>query len=182
MRTLLVTNRADRPRFEVAQVNAIVAGGGVTKWEVEQDGWELPRLDHYDCVVFFVKFRQLAERASIEWRGFSGLRVLMDHDSFQDYGGWWGTSILVHGLHTCLAWGLTGSSCLGNLRESTLKEWGMRPRLFQKDSRLCIFESSGWLGQESVTSVRRMAPASLCFGCSTNSKFLLSQSGHGTAI
>lgn len=88
MRTLLVTNRPDRPRFETAMIDAIRADGDVTRVEVE-DGWELPPLDGYDAVVFFVKFKQLRFRPMIEWHGFEGPRVLMDMDSFHDYGGWW---------------------------------------------------------------------------------------------
>jgi len=93
MRTLLVTNRPDRPRFETALVTSILAGGDVTKWEVE-DGWDLPALSKFDAVVFFVKFRQLQAQSTIGWRGFDGLRVLMDHDSFHDFGGWWGSSLV----------------------------------------------------------------------------------------
>lgn len=93
MRTLLVTNRPDRPRFETALVDSILASGDVTKWEVE-DGWDLPALTDFDAVVFLVKFRQLQAQSAIDWRGFDGLRVLMDHDSFHDFGGWWGSSLV----------------------------------------------------------------------------------------
>lgn len=91
MRTILLTNRPDRPRFETGLVDAIVASGDVTKVEVE-DSWELPPLDSYSAVVFFVKFRQLRERPTIDWQGFEGPRVIADHDSFHDYGGWWGST------------------------------------------------------------------------------------------
>lgn len=90
MRTLLVTNRPDRPRFETAWVAAIVAAGDVTVREVEA-GWELPDLSDFDAVVFFVKFRQVRQQPAIDWQGFAGPRVLVDHDSFHDYGGWWGS-------------------------------------------------------------------------------------------
>lgn len=88
MRTLLVTNRPDRPRFETGLVDAIVASGDVTLHEVEE-GWRLPHLQQFDVVVFFVKFRQLRLRAAISWQDYCGPRVIMDHDSFHDYGGWW---------------------------------------------------------------------------------------------
>lgn len=89
MRTLLVTNRPDRPRFETALVAAIAAGDVVVQ-EVES-GWDLPDLAGFDSVVFFVKFRQLRQQHALDWQTFAGPRVLMDHDSFHDYGGWWGS-------------------------------------------------------------------------------------------
>lgn len=91
MRTLFVTNRPEWPRYETSQIVAIIDSGDVTKVEVEEDGWDLPRLSDFDAVVFFVKFKQLKRRPSINWQGFDGLRVLLDMDSFHDYGGWWGS-------------------------------------------------------------------------------------------
>lgn len=90
VRTLLVTNRPDRPRFETAWVTTMASLPGVTVQEVES-GWVLPDLERFEAVVYFVKFRQLREQPGIIWRGFAGRRVLLDHDSFHDYGGWWGS-------------------------------------------------------------------------------------------
>lgn len=85
-----MTNRPEWARYETAQIAAIVDSGDVEVIEVE-DGWGLPKLDPFDAVVFFVKFKQLKLRPSINWDGFAGLRVLLDMDSFHDYGGWWGS-------------------------------------------------------------------------------------------
>ncbi len=87
-RVLLVTHRWSLACPEADWVEAIVASGGVTPMYVE-DSWELPSNDSYDAVVFFVRFRELMQRDRLSWARFDGLRVLLDHDAFHDYGGWW---------------------------------------------------------------------------------------------
>jgi hypothetical protein len=85
---LFVTSRATRPRAEVDMVRSFAANPSITVREVDDPNYTLPALGDFDAVVFFVKFRQLRLADSIAWRGYDGLRVLMDHDAFMDYTTW----------------------------------------------------------------------------------------------
>lgn len=93
MQILFVTSHEAQPRAEVDMAAAFAANPSITV--VEEDafhrGGELD-VQRFDAVVFFVKFRHLRLRDSIAWRGFGGLRVLMDHDAFMDFVGWSGTA------------------------------------------------------------------------------------------
>jgi glycosyltransferase involved in cell wall biosynthesis len=39
----------------------------------------------YDAVIVFVRFRFLVAAPPIDWRGFAGTRVLLEHDAYQNY-------------------------------------------------------------------------------------------------
>lgn len=93
MQVLFVTSHEPTLRAEVDMTTAFAEHPSITV--VEEDAFhrgDTVELQHYDAVVFFVKFRHLRLRESIDWRSFDGLRVLMDHDAFMEFVGWSGTA------------------------------------------------------------------------------------------
>lgn len=77
------------PEFDVAacDLNAL-ATGAIATAGVEID------LKVYDAVVLFVAFKALRAAETLNWRSFSGLRVLMDHDIIQNYSDIFGPDLL----------------------------------------------------------------------------------------
>lgn len=71
---------AELPEFDVvaADVNALDAGVLASS-----DG--PVALADYDAVIVFVAFKRLRAAPTLAWGGYSGLRVLMDHDIIQNY-------------------------------------------------------------------------------------------------
>jgi glycosyl transferase family 1 len=48
----------------------------------------------YDAIVVFVRFRFLRDRPPIDWRGFTGRRVLLEHDAVHNYSRMAGDSLV----------------------------------------------------------------------------------------
>lgn len=90
LKILLVQHRRPQRMAESGLEEAIRSELAADVHYVE-NGWTLPALADYDVVIVFVRFAELAAGQRVEWGDFQGLRVLMDHDSFQDYGGWPGS-------------------------------------------------------------------------------------------
>ena len=67
----------------------------------------------YDAVVVFVRFRYLRAGPSLDWRGYTGTRVLLEHDAVQNYShiaggrfvGAWPAEIARHGFDLTLVSG-----------------------------------------------------------------------------
>lgn len=94
MRVLLLHHPYTRPRFEqdfvdrvaalaefdvvAADLDALAAGALATPSRPLE-------LSRYDAVVLFVAFSRLRAAEAIDWRGFDGLRVLLEHDAIQSY-------------------------------------------------------------------------------------------------
>ena len=94
MRALLLHHPYTYPRFEqdfvdrvaelrefevaAADLSALDAGGLAASDRAVV-------LSQYDAVVVFVAFKRLRAAPTLAWDGFSGLRVLMDHDVIQNY-------------------------------------------------------------------------------------------------
>lgn len=81
----MVTHRWPRMRSEDAFVDAIEEELGSSVVRVE-DGWPEPAsFAGVDAVVVFIRFRELASSAPIEWGRFGGLRLMVDHDAYLNY-------------------------------------------------------------------------------------------------
>lgn len=71
---------AELPEFDVtladmgALADGVLAGAGRTV-----------ALAHYDAVIVFVAFKALRTASVLQWDGFDGPRVLLDHDIIQNY-------------------------------------------------------------------------------------------------
>jgi len=67
----------------------------------------------YDAVVVFVRFRYLREQPLLDWRGFTGARVLLEHDAVQNYShiaggrhfGAWPAEVARHGFDLTIVTG-----------------------------------------------------------------------------
>ena len=94
MRVLLLHQPYSYPRFEQDFVNRIAE---LKEFDVVRANLEALdagilasslgpiQLSPYDAIVVFVAFKRLGAAAPLTWSGFSGLRVLMDHDIIQNY-------------------------------------------------------------------------------------------------
>lgn len=79
MRTLVLHRRFDRDRSEVDFLAALQSVADVREWSSPV------RASGYDAVVVMVAFRDLVVSDPIDWAGFDGLRVLLDHDAYLNY-------------------------------------------------------------------------------------------------
>jgi hypothetical protein len=67
----------------------------------------------YEAVVVFVRFRYLRAGPALDWRGFTGTRVLLEHDAVQNYShiageslaGAWPAEIARHGFDLTIVTG-----------------------------------------------------------------------------
>jgi hypothetical protein len=67
----------------------------------------------YDAIVVFVRFRFLRDRPPIDWRGFTGRRVLLEHDAVHNYSrmagdalvGAWPPEVERHGFDVMIVSG-----------------------------------------------------------------------------
>ncbi|MFO1017926.1 MAG: glycosyltransferase [Hyphomonadaceae bacterium] len=71
---------AELPEFDVAPVHLGALADGVL---ARSDG--PVALARYDAVIVFVAFKALRTAPVLQWGGFGGLRVLLDHDIIQNY-------------------------------------------------------------------------------------------------
>lgn len=92
-RILLITHEYDGLCYEQSQIEGLLAPDDrIERYILDTATWRLPPLAHYDAVIFFIRFRELMERSTLLWDGYSGLKVLLDQDSFMDFCGWHGRS------------------------------------------------------------------------------------------
>jgi hypothetical protein len=99
---------AELPQFDVVPANLEALGAGVL---ASKSG--PVALTEYDAVVVFVAFTRLRAAPTLDWRGFSGLRVLMDNDIIQNYsdifdptlGGAWPPVFRRHRFHSIVTSG-----------------------------------------------------------------------------
>ena len=90
---LLVTHEYAEPCYEQSEIDGLLAPDDwIERHILDTTTWQLPPLADYDAVIIFVRFRELMERDSLPWSGYSGLKVLLDQDSFMDFCGWHGRS------------------------------------------------------------------------------------------
>lgn len=59
--------------------------GGVSLVHTPRGDLSAADPNSYDAIVVFVRFRYLRAGPPIDWRGFSGKRILLEHDSVQNY-------------------------------------------------------------------------------------------------
>ena len=71
---------AELQEFDVAPVDMAALADGVL---ARADG--PVALQSYDAVIVFVAFKALRAAPVVQWGGFHGLRVLLDHDIIQNY-------------------------------------------------------------------------------------------------
>lgn len=85
VRVLLVCHRWNRERSESGLVRAVEAELGAQRHAIE-DGWPShAALDAFDCVIVFVRFRELAARPALDWGNFDGRRIMLEHDAYMNY-------------------------------------------------------------------------------------------------
>gem|GEM_PF-4594994 len=87
-------NRTETAWLEAVGEVAPRVGATVRVVDVEEAGWpgsaaDLGSLDSVSAVVWFVKFRSLLATDAFDWQGYGGLRVLLDHDAFANWGWQW---------------------------------------------------------------------------------------------
>lgn len=68
------------PEFDVASCDLAVLAQGRLRGAAMG-----PTLAAYDAVVLFVAFNRLRQAPALDWEGFAGLRVLLEHDAIQNY-------------------------------------------------------------------------------------------------
>jgi hypothetical protein len=94
MRVLLLHHPYTRTRFEQDFVDRVAALGEFEVAAADLDALAVGKLasvagpselSRYDAVVLFVAFSRLRAAEPIDWRGYDGLRVLLEHDAIQSY-------------------------------------------------------------------------------------------------
>ncbi len=94
MRTLLLHHPYTRPRFEQDFAERVAELPGFTVAPADLDalasghlasGAGPVPLASYDAAIVFVAFSRLRAAAPLDWGGFTGLRVLLEHDAIQNY-------------------------------------------------------------------------------------------------
>jgi len=70
---------AELPEFDVAPADLAALSRGAIA------GADTALAPDYDAVILFVAFRALRDAPALDWGGFGGLRVLLDHDIIQNY-------------------------------------------------------------------------------------------------
>lgn len=92
MTVALITRPFERDRFERDLVEAFARQPQTTV--VDFDSWQSRRLAELppDCAtaIVFIPFKYMEAAEPIDWHGFSGQRVMLDHDSFHDFTTWGG--------------------------------------------------------------------------------------------
>ena len=63
------------------------------------DGWpisidDVRDYDSYDAILWFVRFRELAERPAFRWGDYAGLRLMYDQDAYQNFSQMAGSKFL----------------------------------------------------------------------------------------
>lgn len=77
------------PEFDIAACDLKALSQGMIAIAGEEAA-----LSAYDAVVLFVAFKALRAAEPLDWRGFDGLRVLMDHDIVQNYSDIFGATLI----------------------------------------------------------------------------------------
>lgn len=146
MRPLLIKHHRQALSAEGSWEAAVevTLGCEVTYVDAAASAWHVPDLSKYDVVLVFIRFSELNTWPDMDWRGFSGLRVLMDHDSFQDYGGWpgspyvgaWTRSFKRHRFDLLVASGVSAAEHFNALGiDCVVVHKGYTPALFRDECR-----------------------------------------------
>lgn len=91
MRLLVIHHPYARPRFELDFMQRLSEQPGVCVAVADLEALAEGRLiapaplAQFDAVVMFVAFNRLRTAAALDWQGFTGRRVLFDHDAIQTY-------------------------------------------------------------------------------------------------
>ena len=91
MRLLVIHHPYDRPRFEQDFVDRLSERPEITVAAADLAALAGGRLAGdgafagFDAVAVFVAFNRLRSAPALDWQGFSGRRVLIDHDAIQNY-------------------------------------------------------------------------------------------------
>lgn len=103
MKVLVLHHPYDRPRFEQDMLNRIAERpafsvmaadlAALAEGRLASNGTDVSLAGH-DAVVLFVAFNRLRQAPAIDWQGYSGLRVLFDHDVIQSYSDLWDRSLI----------------------------------------------------------------------------------------
>ncbi len=117
MKILFITDNEPREREEKNFQLHLSSSNNIAVRYTENSDPIIPKnIDQYDAVIFFVKFRNLSSYTKIDWRKYSGLRILYDHDTVQNFEsyfinnmqGQWNKEISRHGFDAVIA--TSGSS------------------------------------------------------------------------
>jgi hypothetical protein len=89
MRTLVLAEEPDRPRSEVGLLDALASDATFTLAYVEpRDFSRIGALGNEaacDAVVVSVKYRHLLAAPDVDWQGYTGLRVMLEHDAWLNF-------------------------------------------------------------------------------------------------
>ena len=91
MRLIVIHHPYDRPRFEQDFVDRLSERPEITVAAADLAALAGGRLAGdgafagFDAVAVFVAFNRLRSAPALDWQGFSGRRVLIDHDAIQNY-------------------------------------------------------------------------------------------------
>lgn len=94
MRALVLHHPYTRPRFEQDFVDRVAELAEFDVAAADLEALAAGRLasaagpvaiGRYDAVILFVAFSRLRAAESIDWHGFGGLRLLLEHDAIQSY-------------------------------------------------------------------------------------------------
>jgi len=89
MRALVLAREPDRPRSEVGLLDALASDAAFTLVRVEPPDFsrvgELANEAGADAVVVSVKYRDLLAASDLDWQGYTGLRVMLEHDAWLNF-------------------------------------------------------------------------------------------------
>jgi hypothetical protein len=89
MRALVLVREPDRPRSEVGLLDALASDANFTLVRVEPPDFSrigaLGNEAGADAVVVSVKYRDLLAAPDLDWRGYTGLRVMLEHDAWLNF-------------------------------------------------------------------------------------------------
>lgn len=139
-RALLITHANDMPSDALAEIDGLLGDDGfLDRYEID-NSWTFPSLAEYSAVILFVRFTELIERSSIPWGEFSGLRVLLDQDSFQDFTTWYGPNPLNGKWSWALRhYGFDLLICSGARSAEYFNERGIRAAVLHKAYNASLF-------------------------------------------
>ena len=89
MRALVLVQEPDRPRSEVGLLDALASDASFTVVRVEPRDFNRIGVRGSeagcDAVVVYMKYRDLLAAPDIDWRGYTGLRVMLEHDAWLNF-------------------------------------------------------------------------------------------------
>lgn len=129
MKILFITDDESREREEKNFQLHLSTSKNIVVNYVGKNSPPIPKnIDKYDAVIFFVKFRNLSNYTEIGWKKYSGLRLLYDHDTVQNFGsyfknnmqGQWNKEITRHKFDAMIA---TSSSSVEKFNTSGINSY-----------------------------------------------------------